>query len=88
MSILSLNPILFKFDTHFSGWTRLFPEQKEILEYAQKVGTKYELYRHASFNTNIESARWIPEDSEWELKGLRKNSGTAFTERFQFVYDN
>jgi len=50
--------------------TGYIPKEKysyapEIKEHAQRIGRKFDLYRHACFQTQIKDIRWSEEDYRW-----------------------
>jgi cation diffusion facilitator CzcD-associated flavoprotein CzcO len=57
----------FSFESR-ADWSRVFPEQSEILSYIQRLVRRHELRRRIRFNAEIESARFDEERSQWELR--------------------
>ncbi|QKX62578.1 uncharacterized protein TRUGW13939_09739 [Talaromyces rugulosus] len=51
-----------------SAWTRLFPEQKEILSYLINVAREYKLYQHIFFKANVEEAAWDDDLKKWRTR--------------------
>lgn len=48
-------------------WSRLWSDQKEILEYFERCAQRYRLQQHLRLNTEIVSTRWIAESRHWLL---------------------
>ncbi|KAJ9653353.1 hypothetical protein H2198_007442 [Neophaeococcomyces mojaviensis] len=56
------------------GFTRLLPEQQEILDYLVDVAQRYGLYRYARFSSEVVKLRWDGEKMLWEV-GVRVDGG-------------
>jgi cation diffusion facilitator CzcD-associated flavoprotein CzcO len=48
-------------------WTRPYPQQPEIQAYIVKVTDQYALCPLIRFNTEVQSIRWLPEQSLWSI---------------------
>lgn len=59
-------------------WSRLFPEQEEILGYLEDCVDAFELRPHIHLNTEVESARFDEERGEWNVF---TSDGETFTAR-------
>ncbi len=59
-------------------WPRKYAEQPHILEYLEHCARKYDLLKHARFNTEIESARFDETSGLWTL---RTKNGEEFQAR-------
>lgn len=57
----SFDPELF----HEWKWSERYPRQREIHAYLKHVADRYDLRRSIQFNTQVESVRWVEEDSRW-----------------------
>ncbi|KAL4807495.1 hypothetical protein BDV18DRAFT_151521 [Aspergillus unguis] len=51
-----------------STWTREYPGQEEIWNYLTGIASKYGLYPHIRFNSNVDEARWDEETRQWKVK--------------------
>ncbi|UPK95927.1 hypothetical protein LCI18_006862 [Fusarium solani-melongenae] len=49
------------------NWSRLFPEQGEILNYIRDVARKYDLYRYVRFSSEVTEATWEPLSQQWRV---------------------
>ncbi|KAK5997662.1 FAD-binding monooxygenase ktnD [Cladobotryum mycophilum] len=59
------------------NWSRKYPLQPEILAYYKSVAAKYDIEKHARFNTIVEAAHWEESSGTWlvyvkDLKTLEK----------------
>ena len=59
--------------------TEKYASAVEIFSYAQIVGRHFDLYRHALFHTEVESAVWNDDTLRWTV---RTNFGDEITARF------
>lgn len=57
----------FSFDLN-ANWSRLWSGQPEILEYFERIARRYNLGPRLQLNTEIVSARWDSERTEWLLE--------------------
>ncbi|MDY6995525.1 MAG: NAD(P)/FAD-dependent oxidoreductase [Actinomycetota bacterium] len=57
----------YSFDLN-SDWSRLWPEQPEILEYFEECAQRYRLAGNLKLNTEIVSARWQADTKKWVLR--------------------
>ncbi|MDE2418752.1 MAG: NAD(P)/FAD-dependent oxidoreductase [Burkholderiales bacterium] len=48
-------------------WTRPYPQQPEIQDYILRLTDRYDLRRLIRFNWEVESLRWLPEQSCWQV---------------------
>ncbi|WP_370379287.1 flavin-containing monooxygenase [Catenulispora sp. GAS73] len=62
----------------YSGWTRAYPKQEEILDYLHTCVRRWKLGPHLQLDTEIVSARWEPQEGLWRL---RDASGCEYTAR-------
>ena len=56
----------YSFDLN-ARWSRLWSGQQEILEYFERCAQRYRLQENLRLNTEIVSARWIPQTRQWDL---------------------
>ncbi|KAK2036274.1 FAD/NAD(P)-binding domain-containing protein [Colletotrichum somersetense] len=63
-------------------WTTLFPSGQEIQHYLEGVCDKFNIRNNIQLSTEVSSARWIENESEWEVKltSLVPRQGTTPTE--------
>jgi cation diffusion facilitator CzcD-associated flavoprotein CzcO len=54
----------FEPNTH---WTRPYPQQAEIQDYILRVTDKYQLRPLIRFGSDVQSMRWLPEHSCWQI---------------------
>jgi cation diffusion facilitator CzcD-associated flavoprotein CzcO len=54
-----------------------YPYAAEMLELSRRIGTDYELYDKALFQTSVTDAEWIDEDNRWRLTTNRGDVITA-----------
>ena len=64
--------------------TGYIPKEKysyapEILEHSRRIGRKFDLYRHACFQTQIKEITWLEEESRWLIT---TNRNDCFRARF------
>ncbi|MBX7430817.1 NAD(P)/FAD-dependent oxidoreductase [Mycobacterium sp. Y57] len=57
----------YSFDLN-SDWSRLWPEQPEILDYFERCAQRYQLAGNLRLNTEIVSARWQPDTKTWLVR--------------------
>lgn len=57
----------YSFDLN-SHWSRLWPEQPEILAYFEQCARRYRLAAHLRLNTEIVSARWQNDEKNWLVR--------------------
>ncbi|KAI1914347.1 hypothetical protein LOZ61_002249 [Ophidiomyces ophidiicola] len=50
------------------GWSRLYADQQEILDYLRKVAEHYSLYKYIRFSSEVEEVRWDESNSKWCTK--------------------
>ncbi|OJJ50091.1 hypothetical protein ASPZODRAFT_1104154 [Penicilliopsis zonata CBS 506.65] len=60
------------------SFSRLFPKQKEILQYFNDVADRFDVTRHFCFNIRWERAYWQDESSTWLVEMKDLTSGQAF----------
>ncbi|GKT58050.1 monooxygenase, flavin-binding [Colletotrichum tofieldiae] len=62
-------------------WTTLFPPGQEIQQYLKGVCDKFNIRDNIQLSTEVSSARWIENESEWEVKvtNLVPQQGTTAT---------
>ncbi|KAM5341977.1 hypothetical protein ACJ41O_015008 [Fusarium nematophilum] len=48
-------------------WSRLYPEQEEILNYMRGVARKHDLYRFVRFSSEVTEARWDQALQQWKV---------------------
>jgi cation diffusion facilitator CzcD-associated flavoprotein CzcO len=48
-------------------WSRLYPEQPEILRYLEMCVEKYDLGSHLRLSTTVDSARWDEDRATWTI---------------------
>lgn len=56
----------FSFDLNIK-WTRIYPQQEEILSYLKEVSDKHALEPHISYNTEISETHFDKETGLWSL---------------------
>lgn len=49
-------------------WTREYPGQEEILEYLRSIATKWGLFSHIRFNSEVQEGRWDEQSKKWKTK--------------------
>lgn len=59
--------------------TKRYAPATEIFEHCQRIGRTYDLYRHALFQTEIDTAEWDEQRSRWHIVTSR---GDRLTTRF------
>jgi cation diffusion facilitator CzcD-associated flavoprotein CzcO len=50
------------------NWSRLYPLQREILEYIQEVADRYEVSPHIRFQCEMERSQWDEKEGVWSLR--------------------
>ena len=50
------------------NWSRLYPLQREILEYIQDVADRYRVMPHIRFQCEMERSQWDEEKGVWSLR--------------------
>jgi cation diffusion facilitator CzcD-associated flavoprotein CzcO len=61
----------FPFDPN-PNWSKFYADGDEILEYVEKVATKWNLRRDVQFNTRVIALEWLEEEGKWKIR-VRKN---------------
>jgi cyclohexanone monooxygenase len=61
------------------NWTERFASQGEILKYINFVADKFDLTRDIEFNTRVVSAKYVEDNSDWQLE---TDKGETFRSRF------
>ncbi|EEH42256.2 uncharacterized protein PADG_07076 [Paracoccidioides brasiliensis Pb18] len=61
------------------NWSRLYPNQEEILRYLHGVAEKYKLFRFIRFNSAVEEARWDDKTRKWKT-AIKVGSGSKDAE--------
>lgn len=79
----------FSFEQNPS-WSRLFPEQEEILNYIRCVARKYDLYRFVRFSSEVTEATWDQSSSQWKavvkvLAGKEAEACQSYTIETNFL---
>lgn len=59
--------------------SKRYADGAEIFEHAQRIGTQFDLYRAALFQTAVTSTKWIEEKGRWEI---RTDRGDVLSARF------
>ena len=62
----------------YSGWSRAYPKQQEILDYLHRCVRRWKLGAHLRLDTEIVAAQWEPQERLWRL---RDASGSEYTAR-------
>ena len=60
----------------YSGWSRAYPKQREILDYLHRCVRRWKLAPHLRLGTEIVAAHWEPQERLWRL---RDASGSEYT---------
>ncbi|KAF4990498.1 hypothetical protein FGRMN_8429 [Fusarium graminum] len=55
-----------------AGWSQLYAEASEILEYLESTVKKFDLRKYIQFNTTCNGALWDENNSEWIVSLLRQ----------------
>src|SRR5579875_3017264 len=58
-------------------WSERYAAQPELLDYAQHVAKRYNLYEHITFGVRVESLDWDDELTQWTARGSDGSSRTA-----------
>jgi cation diffusion facilitator CzcD-associated flavoprotein CzcO len=61
-----------------ADWTRIYPEQREIHAYLQRVAAQSGVREHIVFNANVVDARFDDASAMWTI---RTNAGATYTAR-------
>lgn len=56
----------FSFEPKYD-WSHFYPEQRELLEYANSTATKWGVKQHVRFQTEVVSAEWVEETKRWRV---------------------
>ncbi len=67
----------FSFDQN-PRWSRMFAEQKEILEYLKGVADRYGVRPHIRFGCKVTGARWNDRRGQWKIE---LEDGRTFTSK-------
>lgn len=62
----------------YSGWSRAYPKQAEILDYLHQCVRRWKLGPHLRLETEIVAAEWEPQERLWRL---RDAAGSEYTAR-------
>src|ERR1700685_4447112 len=54
-----------------TDWSRKWAPQAEILEYMEQCATKYDLFRHIRFGTEIAGAPWDDGAAVWKIRTVK-----------------
>jgi len=57
----------FSFEKH-TGWTRLYPQQAELLNYLRRTSEKHGVRSHIRFNSELEEARFDESTDTWHVR--------------------
>lgn len=58
-------------------WTKTFPKQPEVLAYLHSIAKKYDLYKNARFNHQIQTLTWVNNAKKWKVVSFNKEAGTT-----------
>jgi cation diffusion facilitator CzcD-associated flavoprotein CzcO len=64
----------FSFETHV-GWTRIYPQQAELLNYLKRTSEKQGIRPHIRFNSNLAEARFDEATGTW---AVTLDNGTVY----------
>ncbi|KAH6986628.1 cyclohexanone monooxygenase [Ilyonectria destructans] len=56
----------YSFDQN-PNWSRLYPEQEEILSYMNSIARKYDLYSFVRFRSEATGAKWEQSTQQWKV---------------------
>ncbi|EEH35855.2 hypothetical protein PAAG_00178 [Paracoccidioides lutzii Pb01] len=71
------------------NWSRLYPNQEEILRYLHGVAEKYKLFRFIRFNSAVEEARWDDKTRKWKtaIKVGLGSKDAEFIDHYTIISD-
>lgn len=61
----------FPFDPN-PEWSKFYADGDEILEYMEKIVTKWDLDRDIQFNTKVVALNWLEDQGKWKIR-VRKD---------------
>ncbi|TDD28875.1 NAD(P)/FAD-dependent oxidoreductase [Actinomadura sp. KC06] len=50
-----------------TGWSRMFPKQRELLQYIKDIVDKYDLAQHIRFNTEVTGSEYDDATDTWQV---------------------
>lgn len=71
-----------------ADWSRVYPDQTEILAYLNKVAAEHDLFRYAVFSSAVEGAEWDQSNGKWHVTVQRQGVKDAeFESSFTITTD-
>jgi len=67
-----------------SEWTSYYSSAEEIWRYMKKWAVETGIEKHVAFKHKVQQAKWIGEESIWEVKVTRPD-GTTFVDRAEVL---
>lgn len=71
-----------------ADWSRVYPDQVEILAYLNRVAAEHDLFRYTVFSAAVREAEWDPREGKWHVVVERQGSKeTEFEDSFTITTD-